>query len=296
MSISYTFDSDIQKFVLRRLADFTKNDRQKKKLSSLAIRELLYKYFDYLGRLIPETNFNVYLSNELKLNSLYCKYTKTIQHIISRFQKGWSLYPYLSRDIENILFNDDYLLLSGGFYHLHLGNSSDPKNPPFVKRTDDLLIAHVNTNGVYLIDIKNHSDETFYNLESSYKIIHNNWSRLLRKLNGIHPGKDLPIESKKTLASKNVGRSIKIGNEMYMPLGSMPSMSGIPFKIIREVDQLQYRLKKMMEHIENVIIKEFKGQKDLCFGLIFDEKKVLKYKLVEKNTKTLINLIESNQS
>ncbi len=111
----------------------------------------------------------------------------------------------------------------------------------------------------------------------------------------MHAGKDLSLESKKNIASKNGNRIIKIENEAYMPLGSMLSGSGVPFDVIREIDQLQYNLGILKENIKNEVVKSFKNHKELCFGLIFDEDKVLEYKLFEKNTKTLINFIDSKK-
>jgi hypothetical protein len=84
---------DYQKECLEQLVNIDIQDREKTSLL----------YFEYFLRVLPKTNYKVYISKELLNNPLYEQFKEVINKIKTNAEDGISLKPYISKGIKNII-------------------------------------------------------------------------------------------------------------------------------------------------------------------------------------------------
>lgn len=101
----------------------------------------------------------------------------------NKVQNGQDLSPHLSSLLMNETFNDP-LLNAWKIHHFHLGIQPHKKNPLLVERTGPILLALVEPDDFYAIDIISHgakgNPEVFYE-QDLIEILHQNWPKMMDK-------------------------------------------------------------------------------------------------------------------
>ena len=95
---------------------------------------------------------------------------------------GRNLIPYMSLQILDANY-DDKFLYDWSFFHFHLGIKPHSKDPRFVERSDQLLIAYVDMNHddtMYFIEVKPHVNEVWYD-QQLVRILADNWPEVIEK-------------------------------------------------------------------------------------------------------------------
>ncbi len=190
INIDANFEEDYKQFVLLSIQKYFNIDLNNKNysyLKELKPHDLYFKYLSDSKRIPPANPRKVHLSKELKDNKLYKIYQNSIENIISNFEQGNTIRPFLNKDVKHIFKQNcpkDYLLNDWDLYHLHLGKLE--KNAKFCTRTKDVLFCRITPTDVYLIQILNHSKSSFA-CRKLLTILRDNWIEQynVHKLNGI---------------------------------------------------------------------------------------------------------------
>lgn len=168
MSAGSGFRDDLRKIYLRRL-----NELGWSVSLELSLKDLGVEYYELIRRHIAPIPRNVYLSDRVNAAT---QYRDAIAVIVSKFEQGGSLTPYLSRSIERSGSRDP-MMADWGIHHLHLGTSIEHHG--FTTRTGDIVLAKVDLGNAYLIDILPHGPGHLPWTETDiFETIHRNWPHL----------------------------------------------------------------------------------------------------------------------
>lgn len=148
-----------------------------------------------------------------------------------KIQRGDDLTPHLSTRITDLDFYDG-LLDDWGIYHLHLGTNPHPRNPAFVERTAEVLMARFDEQNAYLIEIVPHGQWTRKRL---LQIIHRNWPETIARYR--IPGivkleRDITEEEHARLRKGGVFVLVEIDGDAYVPPGGGLTTSGVGVKVV----------------------------------------------------------------
>lgn len=89
-------------------------------------------------------------------------------------EKGSALRPYMSKSIDDVTFFDGFLF-DWGFYHFHLATAPVINALGFIARSDFLLVARVEDDIMYFVQILPHKDYMLWYHEDLIRIFANNW-------------------------------------------------------------------------------------------------------------------------
>jgi hypothetical protein len=118
---------------------------------------VLVRYHNVKSRLPRRASWTVLRSTEvsskLSGNTLPAEIKNGLRHFIEKAERGDDLSPHLSTKIDKPDY-PDLMFLDWGIYHFHLGTTPYAKNPKFVNRTDELLLAMIDQreDKMHLID------------------------------------------------------------------------------------------------------------------------------------------------
>lgn len=101
-------------------------------------------------------------------------------------ETGLPLMPYMSKNIENVAYQDKFLN-DWGLFHFHLGLSCDVKDTRFQARTGYLLVAYVDINSddtIYFLQVLPHKKE-IWTRQNLIRILVDNWPEKVRLLDGV---------------------------------------------------------------------------------------------------------------
>lgn len=176
-------------------------------------------YYDAIHR-IPIVNnckYDVIKSKELikKFNTLPIETQECIKDIEQRLKLGKSITTYLSKSVLNAKTKDNELQ-NWNIYHAHVKKVSNDYNK-FTERSDKLLFFTIKDNKVYFIDVKDHPKGSGWFNKELIEIIYDNWSELLKVINGaLGLSQEVP-EDKVHNLSKNIGLFIEIRGKVIAP-------------------------------------------------------------------------------
>ncbi|MBN8829014.1 MAG: hypothetical protein J0H68_09940 [Sphingobacteriia bacterium] len=176
--IEETFETDLRNIAVNSLNCDSKSIKDKD------FFDLLIIYLNWRKRLISAKPRKVHFSKEIFENPKYFIYKNVINNILTIFERGENITPYLSKSAikdrysndsipilhklvkngDNIKYfekikrksDNDTLLSNWEIHHLHLGNNYDKKDKYFIERTSDLLMIKVEINDVYFLNILPH--------------------------------------------------------------------------------------------------------------------------------------------
>ena len=122
------------------------------KKESIEIKHVDLPYLDYLR--FRHRRIQVKPRSIIKSDEFLCPagYEDKLKALEKRMTEGSDLNPFLTKTINDGLFEDD-LLNYWAIYHFHLADSIDPKNPGFSSRSDKILLAIVNDTTVYMLKV-----------------------------------------------------------------------------------------------------------------------------------------------
>lgn len=255
-------------------------------------REICIMYFNYKKRLINPTSREILFSKKFSCpdNS-----KDGLENIKKKVRNGEDLLPYLSKNINNLNYDDD-MLNDWGVYHLHLGK--EIKDSGFIERTGSLLFARFDNDFAYFIDVYEHGDWT---KKEIVERIHDNWPTSIEdyQLKGV-TGLSQKCNDNERKMFREAGLSTLIEVEsgiVYAPIGGGYVTAGSSIEVLMECDRYAYKLKTYEESIKNNIDKIISEvcesgkeiNESLHFTLKFEESDII---ALETNTQIRVKLDE----
>ncbi|MCR5176036.1 MAG: hypothetical protein K6C05_04230 [Anaerovibrio sp.] len=199
-------------------------------------------YMRYLHRRIPIKPRNI-----LKSDVFSCplEYENALKSMEQKIENGSNLNPYLTKSIDNGLFEDN-LLNYWNIYHFHITDKLDNRNSKFSARSNMLLLAIVNDETVYMLQILPHNAENIWSRQEYLSIVHRNWPSLLGrcKIEGASIDQVLTDKEMGVLQKAQVNTFVAIGNDLYMPMGGGEAGDGSPINIVLKWNQIHNYLRR----------------------------------------------------
>ena len=216
-------------------------------------------YFEYYFRVLPQMQYEIYLSKELISNPLYENFKSIIETIKQKAINSENLKPYLSKGIKN-LKKPDGMFNDWGIYHFHLGD--ELLSNGFIKRTNELLFFYrdfkLNPNKLYFLDIYNHGN---WSKRKTIEIMHNNWQTAIdfykiKDMVDIKP--KLNDEEHQLIRDANMNSAVVLDDgTSYIMLGGGITMAGTN----QEATMLEMQYMKYFRNLENNLINKYKIDK-----------------------------------
>ncbi|WP_026894328.1 hypothetical protein [Clostridiisalibacter paucivorans] len=248
-----------------------------------------YNSLDYhkaMKKIIPAYPRRVHYSKEFSCPD-ECK--SALSKIVSAIESGKNLLPYMSKQTIRPSKNDG-LLNDWNIHHFHL-NEQLEKNTIFIKRSDWLLLAFVNDEAVYCLNVYSHRKPYLWSHIKLIEIIYNNWPELIEKnkLEGI-VGLTEKLDDKgySMLRKANATTLVEIGeNNVYGLIGGGYASDGSSTEAVRTSDYWYNYIRKIELYIRDDY-QSFKRQM-LPFDP-FSMEKILQIKLLTLTEEELIFL------
>lgn len=220
-----------------------------------------YNSLDYhkaMKKLIPVRPRKVHFSEEFSCPS-ECK--SALNELISAIESGKNLLPYMSKQVIKPTKNDG-LLNDWGIHHFHL-NKDVEKDSIFIQRSDWLLLAFVNEEAVYFLNVYPHKKPYLWSHIKLVEIIYNNWPSLIEKnrLEGVVGlTEKLDDESYSKLRKANVSTFVELGeNQVYALIGGGYASDGSSTEAVRTSDYWYNYIRRIELYIRDEY-KSFKRQ------------------------------------
>lgn len=163
----------------------------------------------------------------------------------TRFEKGESVVPHLSKQIKGLKFQDK-MLFDWGIHHFHLDDKIEEDG--FVKQHDELVYAIVEEDDVYFIDVLEHDHWSDKDLLE--KVL-SNWPYLLKpyQIGGI-PVEDFDSNDIEQLRKSNVNLVLTLSDgHGYMGRGMGMTGAGTSANASIQTIDMANCLKKMEKQI-----------------------------------------------
>lgn len=214
--------------------------------------------------------------------------------LIADIESGKNLLPYMSKQVIKPKKNDG-LLNDWNIHHFHL-NIEYEENTIFIKRSDWLLLAFVNEEAVYCINVYPHKKPYLWSHIKLIEIIYNNWPDLIEKnrLRGVSALSEKKDDKSYSMLRKaNATTFIELGeNNVYGLIGGGYSSDGSSIEAVMTSDYWYNYIRK----IEIYILDEYQSFKSqmLPFDSYSMEKR-LEIKLLTITDEELI-LLEKQRS
>lgn len=212
---------------------------------TLSPQDLCFRFANWDKRQIAPGRRTIKLSKEFR-----CPINRALglRQLKEKIQRGVNLRPHLSTSVMNLNF-DDGLLNDWGIYHLHLGTRPHRRNPAFVERTDEVVMARFDDTTAYLIDVGHHGDWAQQRL---LEIVHNNWPETIAqyKMKGIRLGHNIADNDRAKLRKGGVQAFTEIGDTVYFSPGGGYSTSGLSTEVVTMCDRIVYTLRGYEQHLQ----------------------------------------------
>ena len=184
-----------------------------------------------------------------------------LNKIVSAIKSGKNLLPYMSKQVIRPSKNDG-LLNDWNIHHFHLNEKSE-KDTIFIKRSDWLLLAFVNEEAVYCLNVYSHKKPYLWSHIKLIEIIHNNWPELIEKnrINGMTGmAEKLDDKSYSKIRKANAITMLELGeNQVYAMIGGGYSSDGSSTEAVTTSDYWYNYIRKIELYIRDEY-KNFKIQ------------------------------------
>ncbi|MDI6602300.1 MAG: hypothetical protein QME46_11095 [Thermoanaerobacteraceae bacterium] len=191
-------------------------------------------YFKALRKLIPAKPRNILYSKEF-ICPHECE--DGLNLLENAIKSGDNLVPFMSKQITNPKHND-LLLNDWGIYHFHLNTKKEENG--FIKRSAWLLLAYIDDNYAYLINVYPHNKPNLWTHQKMVEILHNNWSDLLEKFHLKEvSGLSEKIDDEKYAQLRKAGAStfVELGKDkVFGMIGGGYATDGSSITAVRESD------------------------------------------------------------
>lgn len=162
--------SDYEKFLEKYMESFVQVRKSKD--------DAVMDFFRLQRRLIEQKPRKILKAKDLKCPE---RYENKLRYLEDCIVKGRNLLPFMSKGIRN-LESEDLLLYDWGIFHFHISDEKEEKSS-FMKRSDYLLMAYLEDDSIYFLDIVPHkSTDVIVWADTRYlDIIKENWPNLFDK-------------------------------------------------------------------------------------------------------------------
>lgn len=242
-------------------------------------------YFKALKKLIPMKPRSILYSKEF-----ICPHDSKngLSLVEESIIKGANLAPFMSRQVIDPQYND-LLLNDWGIYHFHLNTKRDKDG--FIKRSAWLLLAYIDENHAYFINVYPHNRPNLWTHQKMMEILYNNWPDMMEKfhLKGFS-SLSRKIDDKEYAQLRKAGISafVEVGKDkIFTLMGGGYASDGSSIAAVSESNHWNNYLRK----IELYIKEEYYNFKQQM--LRFDEKsmdKTLKIEMLNLTDDELILL------
>ena len=142
--------------------------------------ELIFNYFNFRERLISNRPRQVKIPRGFSCPPAH---QEGLERLLDKVRRGDSLFPHLSRQINNPSFSDG-MLFDWGIQHFHLGLTPDKRKPRLIQGTKEVLYAMVSDDYFYALAIEDHNHWTDKDL---LRIVRDNFGEIIEphRLKGI---------------------------------------------------------------------------------------------------------------
>lgn len=242
-------------------------------------------YFKALKKLISVKPRSILYSKEF-ICPHECKNGLTL--VEEAIIKGANLAPFMSRQIINPKYND-LLLNDWGVYHFHLNTKRDKDG--FIKRSAWLLLAYVDENHAYFINVYPHNKPNLWTHQKMIGILYNNWPDVIEKFHvkgALELSEKIDDMAYAKLRKAGATTFVELGKgKVYALIGGGYASDGSSIEAVRESDHWHNYLRE----IELYIKEEYNNFKQQM--ICFDEKsmdKILEIEMLNLTDDELILL------
>lgn len=240
-------------------------------------------YFKALKKLLPVKPRTILYSKEFICPD-ECK--DGLSLVEEAITNGANLVPFMSRQVINPKYND-LLLNDWGIYHFHLSTKKDKDG--FIKRSAWLLLAYIDENNAYFINVYPHNKPNLWTYQKMMEILYKNWPDVIEKFHfkGISElSEKIDDITYAKLRKANITTFVELGKgKVFAMLGGGYASDGSSTAAVREFDYWHNYLGKIELYIKEEYYN-FKRQM-LCF----DEKSMAKPLIIKMLNLTADELI-----
>lgn len=176
-----------------------------------------------------------------------------LDKIVSAIISGKNLLPYMSKQVIRPSKNDG-LLNDWNIHHFHLNEESE-KDTIFIKRSDWLLLAFVNEEAVYCLNVYPHKKPNLWSHIKLIEIIHNNWPELIEKnkLEGVVGlNEKLDDKSYSKIRKANMSTLVELGeNKVFGLIGGGYASDGSSVEAVMTTDYWHNYIRKIELYIRD---------------------------------------------
>lgn len=148
--------------------------------NNVSLEQALHQYCNMKLRLLAPKPRQVLVSKELtcpdKCKDGYAYFKRAVE-------EGRQLLPFMSKMILDADSRIDKMVFDWGFFHFHLNTAPDKKDPRFIERADDLLIAYVDAyhdDKMYFLQIRPHI-KSIWTEQELVRILADNWPETMER-------------------------------------------------------------------------------------------------------------------
>jgi len=198
---------------------------------------------------------------EATLPTLPQNYQEAYRLFRSCVERGTDLRPFMSKTIEDGKYLDGFLF-DWGFYHFHLNSTPDSTDQRFIARSEYLLIARVENEIMYFIQILPHCDHMIWYHEELMRIFADNWPDVAERYRiKIADGLSETVDEKKRKELRDeihANVPVDLGDgRVYIGKFMGINGSGTPLKAILDADAIRRdgeRVQAAIDRNENAIV------------------------------------------
>lgn len=167
--------SRIKVDVLSELKNWMYNDMASKGYYNLDRNHIVYQFSHMQMRTLLPMPREIKKSKEFSCPE---KYQAGLERLEEAIKNGERLLPFMSRRIYDAAY-DDKFIYDWGMFHFHIGDGQCPKDPRFVGRSDELVVAAVENDTVYFIKVDKHRD--LWTKQELVRILADNWPEMMER-------------------------------------------------------------------------------------------------------------------
>lgn len=167
-----------------------------------------------------------------------------LDEFVWKAETGEDLMPHTSRRPVLKPYSADGLLFDWGLHHFHLGRTPDARDPRFMERTSEVLLAHVTRDELYVVDLREHGRDAPppWAIKEIYEAVRVSFPELMRPTGLRAAGPDISPKERMD-ARKNLVLPLELGDgKVYMPLGGGASTAGTSTRAADRYGDMLYRL------------------------------------------------------
>lgn len=233
LNVHADFESDLRAALGAKLAQLDYPVAE-----SATAHETAMTYFNVVRRRIEPGRREVRWSRELQRKKavLPKEQRRALHRITSLCGEGRDLNPFLSLTLNDPEYPDAFMS-DWGMHHLHLGLPSGrvPKDPRFVCRGRELLIALVAREAMHLVDVVPHGQ---WELQELVEILHRNWPKVIAhaRCPGVSAASPVSPATRKAMRGRCVLLTEMTDGTVYAPIGGGAATDGTNSRVVEQAN------------------------------------------------------------